>query len=158
MKIGWIPDRGIKHFRYELPNTEEANQNQLPFEDPLPPDSILVFGFPLDIGFKLSEQKPLCRLGIVSIVTGKKFLKTENGKFAEEKTILIDSIMFPGNSGSPVIKQLTPFEPEIKLFGLVIATNERMNYALMEPVSRIRETIENAKESLKATDCWFLIN
>jgi len=158
MKIGWIADRGIKHFRYELPNTEEANQNQLPFEDPLPPDSILVFGFPLDIGFKLSEQKPLCRLGIVSIVTGKKFLKTENGKFAEEKTILIDSNMFPGNSGSPVIKQLTPFEPEIKLFGLVIATNERMNYALMEPVSRIRETIEIAKESLKATGCWFLRN
>jgi hypothetical protein len=91
MKIEWIPDRGIKHFRYELPNTEEANQNQLLFEDPLPPDSILVFGFPLDIGFKLSEQKPLCRLGIVSMVTGKKFLKTENGKFADEKTILIDS-------------------------------------------------------------------
>ncbi len=156
MKIGWIPDRGIKHFRYELPNTEEANQNQLPFEDPLPPDSILVFGFPLDIGFKLSEQKPLCRLGIVSMVTRKNFLKTENGKFAEEKTILIDSNMFPGNSGSPVIKQLTPFEPEIKLFGLVIATNERMNYALMEPVSRIRETIEIAKESLKNIDCWFL--
>jgi hypothetical protein len=158
MKIGWIIDRDIKMFRYELPNTEEANQNQLPFEDPLPPDSILIFGFPLDIGFKLSEQKPLCRLGIVSMVTGKKFLKTENGKFAEEKTILIDSNMFPGNSGSPVIKQLLPFAPEIKLLGLVIAINERMNYALIEPVSRIRETIEIAKEGPKNIDCWFLLN
>jgi len=156
MKIGWIIDRDIKMFRYELPNTEVANQNQLPFEDPLPPESILIFGFPLDIGFKLSEQKPLCRLGIVSMVTGKKFLKTENGKFADEKTILIDSNMFPGNSGSPVIKQLLPFASEIKLLGLVIATNERMNYAVIEPVSRIRETIEIAKEGLKNIDCWFL--
>jgi len=158
MKIGWIIDRDIKMFRYELPNTELANQNQLPFEDPLPPESILIFGFPLDIGFKLSEQKPLCRLGIVSMVTGKKFLKTENGKFADEKTILIDSNMFPGNSGSPVIKQLLPFASEIKLLGLVIATNERMNYAVIEPVSRIRETIEIAKEGPKDIDCWFLRN
>jgi len=158
MKIEWIPGRGTKHFRYELPNTEEANKNQLPFEDPLPPGSILIFGFPLDIGFKLSEQKPLGRLGIVSMVTGKKFLKMENGKYAEEKAVLIDSNMFPGNSGSPVIKQLLPFASEIKLLGLVIATNERMNYALIEPVSRIRETIETAKESPKNIDCWFLIN
>ncbi len=156
MKIGWIIDRDVKMFRYELPNTEAANQNQLLFEDPLPPESILIFGFPLDIGFKLSEQKPLCRLGIVSMVTGKKFLKTENGKFADEKTILIDSNMFPGNSGSPVIKQLLPFASEIKLLGLVIATNERMNYAVIEPVSRIRETIEIAKEGLKNIECWFL--
>jgi len=158
MKISWILDRGIKMFRYELPNTEEANKNQLPFEDPLPPESILIFGFPLDIGFKLSEQKPLGRLGIISMVTGKRFLKMENGKFAEEKTILIDSNIFPGNSGSPVIKQLLPLEPDIRLLGLVIATNERMNYALIEPVSKIRETIEIAKESTKAIDCWFLIN
>ncbi|MBA7587698.1 hypothetical protein ES708_29731 [subsurface metagenome] len=57
-----------------------------------------------------------------------------------------------------MIKQLLPFASEIKLLGLVIATNERMNYALIEPVSRIRETIEIAKEGPKNTDCWFLIN
>ncbi len=158
MKIGWIIDRDIRKFRYELPNTEIANKNQLPFEDPLPPVSILIFGFPLDIGFQLSEQKPLCRLGIISMVTGKKFLKTKNGKYAEERAVLIDSNMFPGNSGSPVIKQLSLFAPEIKLLGLVIATNETMNYALIEPVSRIRETIEIAKESPKALDCWLPLN
>lgn len=158
MKIEWIIGRGTKHFRYELPNTEDVNKNQLPFEDPLPPASILVFGFPLDIGFKLNEQKPLGRLGIVSMVTGKKFLKMENGKYAEEKAVLIDSNMFPGNSGSPVINQLTPLVPEIQLLGLVIATNERMNYAVIEPVSRIRETIEIAKEGPKNIDCWFLPN
>jgi len=157
MKIGWIPDRGIKHFRYELPNTEEANQNQLPFEDPLPPDSILVFGFPLDIGFKLSEQKPLGRLGIVSMVTGNKFLKINN-KFAEEKAMIIDAKMFPGNSGSPIIIQLSLLQSEIKLLGLVIAMNENMDYGVIEPVSRIRETIEIAKKEPKNMDCWFLLN
>ena len=157
MKISWIPDRGTKMFRYELPNTEEANKNQLPFEDPLPPDSILIFGFPLDIGFKLSEQKPLGRLGIVSMVTGNKFLKINN-KFAEEKAMIIDAKMFPGNSGSPVINQLSLLQVEIKLLGLVIATNENLDFGIIEPVSRIRETIEIAKESPKNIDCWFLIN
>ena len=158
MKIGWIIDRDIKHFRYELPNTEEANNNQLPLKDPLPPTSILIFGFTAYIGFELQEQKPMGRLGIISLVTGKKFLKMGNGKFVEEKAILIDSNIFPGNSGSPVIKQLLPFASEIQLLGLVFATDESMNYALIEPVSRIRETIEVAKKELKNMDCWFPLN
>lgn len=157
MKISWITDRGIKMFRYELPNTEEANKNQLPFEDPLPPDSILIFGFPLDIGFKLSEQKPLGRLGIVSMVTGNKFLKINN-KFAEEKVMIIDAKMFSGNSGSPVINQPSLLQLEIKLLGLVIATNENLDFGIIEPVSRIRETIEIAKKEPKNMDCWFLLN
>jgi len=158
MKIGWLEDWIIQRFRYELPDTENSMQNQLPFEDPLPPNSILIFGFPGDIGFKLSEQKPMGRFGIVSMVTGKKFLKMENGKFAEERAVLIDSNIFPGNSGSPVINQLTPSVQEIQLLGLVIAANERMNYALIEPVSRIRETIEVAKKEPKNMDCWFPLN
>ncbi len=131
MKIPWITDRGIKMFIYELPNSEEANKNQLPFEDPLPPDSILIFGFPLDIGFKLSEQKPLARFGIVSMVTGNKFLKINN-KFAEEKVIIIDTKMFLGNSGSPVIKQTSLFQVEIELVGLVIATNENLDFGIID--------------------------
>lgn len=159
MKIPWIKDRDINVFRYELPKSENASRNQLPNKDPLPPTSILIFGFPLDIGFELSEQKPLGRLGIISMVTGKKFLKMENGKFVEEKAILIDTKMFPGNSGSPVIKQLLPLASEIQLLGLVIAQNMQMNYAIIEPVSRIRETIDLAKkESKEDIDCWSLLN
>ncbi len=160
MKISWISDRNIKAFRYELPNTEEANQNQLPFEDPLPPDSILIFGFPSDIGFELMEQKPLARLGIISMASGSKFLKLDN-KFIEEKAILIDSKIFPGNSGSPVIKQLLPLPlaQEIQLLGLVIAQNTQMDYAIIEPVSRIRETIDLAKKlSNEDVDFWFPLN
>lgn len=158
MKIPWIKDREIKAFRYELPNSENASQNQLPGKDPLPPTSILIFGFPLNIGFELIEQKPLGRLGIISMVAGNKFLKLDN-KFIEEKAILIDSKIFPGNSGSPVIKQLFPLTPEIQLLGLVIAQNMQLDYAIIEPVSRIRETIDLAKkESKEDMDCWFQLN
>lgn len=158
MKIGWLKDWSIKRFRYELPNNENYHLNQLPLEDPSPPDCILIFGFPLNVGFKLSEQKPFGRLGIIAMVTGERFLKMENGKFAEPKTILIDSDMFPGNSGSPVIKQLTPLSPEIQLLGLVFASNEKANFAVIEPVSRIRETINIAKETPKNMECWHLID
>jgi len=160
IKIPWIRDRDIRAFRYELPNSKESEQNQLPFEDPLPPISILIFGFPSYIGFELQEQKPMGRLGIISMVSEKKFLKMANGKFAEERVILIDSKMFPGNSGSPVINQPLPFiAPKIKLLGLVIATNEKMDYAVIEPISRIRETIEIAKkESIEDMLCWSTLN
>ena len=159
MKIPWIKDRDINVFRYELPKSKNASRNQLPDKDPLPPTSILIFGFPLDIGFELSEQKPLGRLGIISMVTGKKFLKMENDKFVEEKAILIDTKMFPGNSGSPVIRQLLPLASKIQLLGLVIAQNMQMNYAIIEPVSRIRETINLAKKSSNEDiDFWFPLN
>jgi len=158
MKIPWIKDREIKAFRYELPNSENSNKNQLLFEDPLPPESILIFGFPLDIGFELIEQKPLGRLGIISMVAGNKFLKLDN-KFIEEKAILIDSKIFPGNSGSPVIRQLFPLASKIQLLGLVIAQNMKMDYAIIEPVSRIRETIDLAKkESKEDMSCWYQLN
>jgi len=157
LKIPWITDRNIYAFRHESPSTDETNYNQHSFEDPIPPDCILILGFPFDIGFELIEQKPLIRSGIISMVNGKRLLKLGNGKFAEEKTILIDAQMFPGNSGSPVIKQIFPFASEIKLLGLVIATNDKKNYAVIEPVSRIRETIEIAKKESKEKDCWFLL-
>lgn len=158
MKIIWIKDRDISYFSYELTDSEGSNNNQLPLKDPLSPTSILIFGFTAYIGFELQEQKPMGRLGIISLVTGKRFLKMENGKFAEEKAILIDSNIFQGNSGSPVIKQLLPFASEIQLLGLVFATDESMNYALIEPVSRIRETIEVAKKEPINMDCWFPLN
>lgn len=157
MRIPWMVDRNICIFRYETTHTNEKNFNQLPFEDPMPPECILILGFPLDIGFELNEQKPLIRSGIVSLTNGRRLLKMNNGKFAEEKSILIDAQMFPGNSGSPVIKQIFSFDSEIKLLGLVIATNDELSYAVIEPVSRIRETIEVAKLKSREMNCWFLM-
>jgi len=75
MKIPWIKDRSIKAFRYEPKDPNDHDKNQLPLEDPEPPQPILVFGFPSDVGFALLEQKPLARLGIISMKTGKEFFK-----------------------------------------------------------------------------------
>ncbi len=146
MKIFWIQDRSIKHFGYEPKGSKDYDKNQLPMEDANPPQAILVFGFPADLGFQLLEQKPLGRFGIVSMKTGRKFLKLESGKFAEERCCLIDSRIFGGNSGSPVMNQMTITDQEPRLLGLIKATNTNLDFAVMEPVSRIRETLDLAKD------------
>ena len=156
MKINWIKDRSVKYFRYEPKGSENYNKNQLPYEDPDPPDPILVFGFPANVGFELMEQKPLGRFGVISMKTEKEFLKLK-GKYIEEKCCLIDARMFPGNSGSPVINQPRLGASKIKLLGLVIATNTALDFGIIEPVSRIRESLELAKD-MKASGGWKLIN
>lgn len=158
-KIAWIKDRSVKCFRFEPKGSKNFKENQLPYEDPTPPRPVLSFGFPMDIGFKLLEQRPFGRSGIIAMVTGKEFLKLENGKFAEERDIILDIDMFPGNSGSPVINKIDLTDPTPKILGLIVATNLEMNYAIMEPVSRIIETLNLAKnQSKKDIDFWSLIN
>lgn len=162
MRLTSIKNRKIKTFGYELATSEKSESNQLPFEDPSPPRTILVFGFPLDIGFKLLQQRPFGRLGIISMTTGQKFLKMKINnilKFAEERVCIIDVEAFPGNSGSPVMNQPALFDRKPQLFGLVIGTNITLDFAIMEPVSRIRETLDMAKnQSVEGFDCWFSIN
>jgi hypothetical protein len=150
MKLFGIKDRSIKGFRYEPKGSPEQNKNQLPMEDPEPPQAILVFGFPANVGFELMEQKPLARLGVVSMKTGKKFIKLDSGKFAEERCCLIDARIFGGNSGSPVMNQMIIGDSEPRLLGLVEAVNIGLDFAVMEPVSRIRETLDLAKDKAKA--------
>lgn len=157
MKINWMMDHQVMTFLYVVDKQKEGKGNQLPLQDPEPPQPVLVFGFPSEIGFELTEQRPLGRLGIVSMVAGNKFLKME-GKFVEERVCLIDIEAFPGNSGSPVINQFNLItDPKIKLLGLLIGTNVRRHYAIIEPVSRIRETLEIAKrQSLEGLNFWSL--
>jgi len=149
-KIPFIKDHSIKCFRYEPKDSNDHDKNQLPLEDPDPPQPILVFGFPEDVGFRLLEQKPLGRLGIISMKTGKKFLKLDSKKFAEERCCLIDASMFPGNSGSPVMNQPRITDSKARLLGLVIATNTRLDFGIIEPVSRIRETLDLARDKPKS--------
>lgn len=157
MKINWLEGHQVMTFLYEGDGQREGKENQLPLQDPEPPQPVLVFGFPSEIEFELTEQRPLGRLGIVSMVAGHKFLKME-GKFVAERACLIDIEVFPGNSGSPVINQFNrDTESQIKLLGLLIGTNPRRHYAMMEPVSRIRETLEVAKrQSLEGFSFWSL--
>jgi len=154
MRITMLRDYGLVVFGY-WPESEESEENQLPYKDPDPPQAILTFGFPGDIGFELSEQRPFGRLGIVAMRTGKKFLKFK-GKFVDERAYIADVEAFPGNSGSPVINQISPFDRQIKLLGLLIASNIPMDFAIIEPVSRIRETLEEAKkQSVEDLKFWY---
>lgn len=157
MKIHWIRDRSVKYFRYEPEGSKDHDKNQLPLEDPEPPRPILVFGFPADVGFKLLEQKPLGRLGVVSMKTGKEFLKLNGKKFAEERCSLIDARMFRGNSGSPVMNQPGLTDSKPKLLGLVIATNTSLDFGVIEPVSRIREVLDLTRDKPKSGS-WKLIS
>ncbi len=156
IKIPLIEDRTIKAFRYEPKDSKEHDKNQLPLEDPSPPNPILVFGFPSDVGFQLLEQMPLGRLGVISMRTDKKFLKINANKLAEERCCLIDARMFPGNSGSPVINQPRFTDSKPKLLGLVIATNRKLDFGIIEPVSRIREALGLARDKTKSGH-WKLI-
>ncbi len=157
MKITWLRNYQVMTFLYQAEGRKEGEGNQLPLKDPEPPQPVLVFGFPAEIGFELTEQRPLGRAGIVSMIAGAKFIKME-GKFVDEKACLVDIEAFPGNSGSPVINQFDPAEnPRIKLLGLLIGTNPRRHYAMVEPVSRIRETLEAAGgQSLEGLNFWSL--
>ncbi|MFH2012642.1 MAG: trypsin-like peptidase domain-containing protein [Pseudomonadota bacterium] len=149
MQIKWIKNRAIRCFSYEPPESEAKDKNQLPSADPLPPRRILVFGFPLDIGFKLLEQRPLGRSGIIAMKTGKKFLRMNYkgvDKFAEERCYVIDVKAFPGNSGSPIMNEPSQTNPRIQLLGLLSATSQKMDFAVVEPVSRIREVLDLARD------------
>jgi len=146
MRIIFLRDWGIVSFLYENKESPEHNKNQLPYEDPEPPSPILVFGFPADVGFALEEQNPIGRLGIVSMKAGKKFVKIDSNKYAEERSCLIDARIFAGNSGSPVMNQMRLEDPQPKLLGLVTAANNMLDFAIIEPTSRIRETIDLAKD------------
>lgn len=158
MRIQWIKDRSIKYFSYETKDSKKYEKNRLPEKDPVPPRRILVFGFPLDIGFGLLKQRPFGRAGIIAMRTDKKYLKmilNKMNKFAEERCYVIDVEMFPGNSGSPIINQPTFGDSQIQLLGLVGASNLKMDFAIAEPTSRIRETLDLAKnQNIDDIDCW----
>jgi len=155
MKLFTIKDRSVKYFGYEPTGSSTPTKNQLPQVDPEPPRPILVFGFPVDIGFELLEQRPLGRLGIISMKTEKRFIKVNGNKYAEERCMVIDARLFPGNSGSPVMSQPGLTEG-IELFGLVIATSNALDFGVIEPVSRIREVLDLAKSKPPAGE-WLLL-
>jgi hypothetical protein len=150
MKLNWIKDRNIKHFRYEPAGSKDKDENQVPEKDVDPPQPILVFGFPVDFGFNLLEQRPMGRSGIISMTTGKEFLKLQDGRFFEERACIVDVPMFPGNSGSPVMNQLQITDTKPRLLGLVVASNNSLSFGIMEPASRIHETIDEARSRPKA--------
>jgi hypothetical protein len=155
MKIHWVRDRSVRYFRYEPSDSNDHEANQFPFVDAQPPEPVLVFGFPASIGFTLVKQRPLARSGIVAMNTGSRFLKIR-GKWADERCSLLDCRMFGGNSGSPVTNQLRVGGEEPRVQGITIAYNPEYAYGVIEPVSRIRETLDVARGRERSGD-WKLI-
>ena len=155
MKIHWIRGRSVRYFRYEPADSNDHEANQFPLVDPQPPEPVLAFGFPASIGFTLVEQRPLARLGIVAMNTGSKFLKIR-GKWADERCSLVDCRMFGGNSGSPVMNQLRVGDEQPRVLGVTIASNPAYDYGVIEPVSRIRETLDMARSRDRA-GTWKMI-
>lgn len=159
MKITW-PEEKRFDFKCVRYNPQKKDEHDFAGEDPLPPDLVYVFGFPGDIGFEMTRQKPLASLGVVSMVAGEELIKA-NGKYLPNGMFLVDANVFPGNSGSPVLKyrlaQLGErgFALTVELAGLVSARLGNTTFHTIQPASRIAETINDARQqSLQGAYFW----
>ncbi len=156
MKIGLFPGHELFAFQYspQWVNTVDFTSHKQ--GTPLP---VLICGFSGDKGFRLSETRPLSRLGIIpAFKDNSKSFKISNGKFVENKAFLIDAEISEGNSGSPVFQPAPPlfFRNDMRIIGLVIGADESMGLAIVEPASRIGETLGLAeKRSGKDHTFWF---
>jgi hypothetical protein len=155
MKIGLLPGHELFAFQYspQLGNTVDFTPHKQ--KTPLP---VLICGFSGDKRFRLSEAGPLSRLGIMpAFKDNSKSFKISNGKFVENKAFLIDAEISGGNSGSPVFQPAPPlfFRNDMRIIGLVIGADESMGLAIVEPASRIGETLDLAvKRSGKDHTFW----
>ena len=152
MRIPQLPIGQLVVLQYCPQNCPEKAFNQLD-KDPEPPLQVMVFGFPLDIGLQLKEPRPMGRQGIVALRADEEFIQVE-GKFAERRAFLVDAKIFPGNSGSPIVA-IPPLSDRVHLVGLVIAANPNLDFAVAEPVSRIRETVDRAKNEPADFEAWY---
>jgi hypothetical protein len=155
MKLPGIKDRGIVTLLYCAKDCPKDEYNQLA-ADPEPPDQVVIFGFPEDLGFTLKEPRPMGRMGAVALTADEPYISTllpdKTRKFFAKGAFLIDARMFGGNSGSPIIvygtfKQLT-------LAGLVTASNRDFDFGIGTPVSQIAQTIDRAQNSDGQFPAW----
>jgi S1-C subfamily serine protease len=119
--------------------------HQLLTADPPPPQQVLVWGFPGEIGFTLEEQRPIGRVGIVAMAAREPYVRLDN-VLRDEKVILFDARTFPGNSGGPVFDH-PPLGRPFRLAGLISAGYIAASLAIAEPVSRIAEALEIAYQT-----------
>lgn len=155
-KLPAIADRRIRALAYcPLPCSPDEKESQFLSSDPEPPTRVIVWGFPVDIGFTLDEQRPLGRLGLIAMVANEPFIRT-NGILRDERVFLLDAPIFPGNSGGPVLT--FPVIGKTRLAGLISASNPKLGFAIAEPVSRIAEVLDIAfVDKAKPKASWRLI-
>jgi Trypsin-like peptidase domain len=156
MKISLLPAHDIVAFQYrpQWGNTFDFTSHKQ--STPLP---VLICGFSGENGFRLSEARPLSTLGIIPAVKdNSKSFKISNGKFVEDKAFIVDAEISGGKSGSPVFQPDPPlfFRNDMRIIGLVIGADKSMGLAIVEPASRIEETLDlAAKRSGKDHTFWF---
>ena len=155
MKLPPLSGAGVVAFRYCPENCPKDEYNQLE-KDPDPPQEVLVFGFPLNIGFQLREPRPMGRQGMVALKSEESFLRVK-GKYVEARAFLMDIKMFDGNSGSPILT-MPGLGRTMYLFGLVFATNVNLDFAIGEPTSRIREVLDQARNQSIDFQAWDQLN
>jgi S1-C subfamily serine protease len=143
-KIPPLQDRRVRAVSYCSGVCPEGVAQQFLDGDALPPAQVLVWGFPGNLGFLLTEQRPMARLGVIAMVAEEPFVRTEN-ELRDERVLLIDAPSFGGNSGGPVFTY--PRAGPMRLAGLISAMNRSLAYAIAEPVSRIAEALQTAHES-----------
>jgi len=144
MKINLLPGHELVAFQYSSQWVNTVDFTSHKQKTPLP---VLICGFSGDKGFRLSQARP-----------DSKSFKIRNGKFVEDKAFLIDAEISGGNSGSPVFQPAPPlfFRNDMRIIGLVIGADESMGLAVVEPASRIGETLDLAgKRSGKDYTFWF---
>lgn len=115
-------------------------------EDPVPPHSILILGFPLLSGSYSKTPRPVIRQGIVSLTAKETNFKNEFGRRVDGRCFFVDAETHGGNSGSPVISNFEIYceQRDLVIRGMQIAIQNALGLAVCEPASRIRECLDEA--------------
>jgi len=146
---------GIVHFTHCTDDCGRDEHDHLEDVQAEPPDAIMVFAFPADIGLELKESRPMGRQGILALLADDEFIKITQqlpdgsivSKYAARGAFLMDVKVFGGNSGSPIIVGAEHLSRnKLHLLGLVIGTNDTQSFAIGLPVARIREVLDLAKD------------
>jgi hypothetical protein len=155
IKIELLEDHDLLSFSF---NPLAKEERDLSFDEAENPTAVLIFGFPEDSTLRLSGERPFGRLGIVPPAEKRYFLRVSNGKFLESKAYPVDAEIFQGDSGGPVFQPVPPLllSKDMRIVGLVIGADIDMEYAVVEPAFRIRETLEFAKRrTVRGHRFWF---
>jgi S1-C subfamily serine protease len=145
------PKRHIAAMSYCVQDCPPGFLNQFALTDPELALPVIILGFPLGLGMSLKEPAPMVRLGIIALQPEEEVFKYGN-KYADSKTFFVDAKIFKGNSGSPIFE--FPALRQGNLVGIVIGMNHILDLAIAEPVSRIRETIDQAKDQPVDFEPW----
>jgi len=144
MKIVPIPGHELVSFQYDDGAAGPPPLFASRLNVPVP---VLVYGFSKNTMAR-TALIPAPRLAIVPATAAQCAFRVNGKKFADRKAFLIEAEISPGNSGSPVLAPVPPrlLTREMRVIGMVIGTNEEMGWAVVEPVSRIREAIRFARK------------